>query len=117
MVSATGKTIWNRPLGTARTNGPFGEVFPTRAFPSTDFTRAGLFAGDEISIADGRLILYPTLRFDWYDLSPDDDPLLPAFSGAAQDGSRLSPKFGALWKITDTVRLLDRKSTRLNSSH
>src|SRR3546814_14936559 len=64
---------------------PFGEVFPTRAFPSTDFTRAGLFAGDEISIADGRLILYPALRFDWYDLSPDDDPLLPAFSGAAQD--------------------------------
>src|SRR3546814_12418392 len=45
---------------------PFGEVFPTRAFPSTDFTRAGLFAGDEISIADGRLILYPPLRFDWY---------------------------------------------------
>src|SRR3546814_3461555 len=56
---ATGKTIWDRPLGTARTNGPFGEVFPTRAFPSTDFTRAGLFAGDEISIADGRLILSP----------------------------------------------------------
>src|SRR3546814_16453748 len=98
MVSATGKTIWNRPLGTARTNGPFGEVFPTRAFPSTDFTRAGLFAGDDISIADGRLILYPALRFDWYDLSPDDAPLLPAFSGAGQAGSLLSPHFGSLWK-------------------
>ena len=90
---------------------PFGEVFPTRAFPSTDFTRAGLFAGDEISIADGRLILYPALRFDWYDLSPDDDPLLPAFSGAGQDGSRLSPKFGALWKISDTVRLFANYAT------
>ncbi|SBV31700.1 TonB-dependent receptor-like protein [uncultured Sphingopyxis sp.] len=90
---------------------PFGEVFPTRAFPSTDFTRAGLFAGDEISIADGRLILYPALRFDWYDLSPDDDPLLPAFSGAGQGGSRLSPKFGALWKITDTVRLFANYAT------
>ena len=90
---------------------PFGEVFPTRAFPSTDFTRAGLFAGDEISIADGRLILYPALRFDWYDLSPDDDPLLPAFSGAGQDGSRLSPKFGALWKITDSVRLFANYAT------
>src|SRR3546814_2364329 len=51
---------------------PFGEVFPTRAFPSTDFTRAGLFAGDEISIADGRLILYPALRFDWYDLRSEE---------------------------------------------
>ncbi|KTE02345.1 TonB-dependent receptor [Sphingopyxis sp. H115] len=90
---------------------PAGEVFPTRAFPSTDFTRGGLFAGDEISIADGRLILYPALRFDWYDLSPDDDPLLPAFSGAGQDGSRLSPKFGALWKITDTVRLFANYAT------
>jgi hemoglobin/transferrin/lactoferrin receptor protein len=90
---------------------PAGEVFPTRAFPSTDFTRGGLFAGDEISIADGRLILYPALRFDWYDLSPDDDPLLPAFSGAGQDRSRLSPKFGALWKITDTVRLFANYAT------
>lgn len=90
---------------------PAGEVFPTRAFPSTDFTRAGLFAGDEISIADGRLLLYPALRFDWYDLSPDDDPLLPAFSGAGQDGSRLSPKFGALWKISDSVRLFANYAT------
>ena len=90
---------------------PFGEVYPTRAFPSTDFTRAGLFAGDEISIADGRLLLYPALRFDWYDLSPDDDPLLPAFAGAKQDGSRLSPKFGAVWRITDAVRLFANYAT------
>ena len=90
---------------------PAGETYPTRAFPSTDFTRAGLFVGDEIAIADGRLLLYPALRFDWYDLSPDDDPLLPAFAGAKQDGSRLSPKFGAVWKITDQVRLFANYAT------
>lgn len=90
---------------------PFGEVFPTRAFPETDFTRGGLFVGDEISVADGRLILYPALRFDWYDLSPQDDPLLPAFSGAGQDGSRVSPKFGALFKLTDTVRIFANYAT------
>lgn len=90
---------------------PFGETYPTRAFPTTDFTRAGLFAGDEISIADGRLLLYPALRFDWYDLSPDDDPLLPTFAGAKQDGSRLSPKFGAVWKITDEFRLFANYAT------
>ncbi len=90
---------------------PFGETFPTRAFPSTDFTRGGLFAGDEVSIADGRLLLYPALRFDWYDLSPDDDPLLPAFAGAKQDGSRLSPKFGAVFKISDEVRLFANYAT------
>jgi hemoglobin/transferrin/lactoferrin receptor protein len=90
---------------------PAGEVFPTRAFPSTDFTRAGLFVGDEISIADGRLLLYPAVRFDWYKLSPKNDPLLPTFSGAGQDGSRLSPKFGAVFKITDEVRLFANYAT------
>lgn len=90
---------------------PAGEIFPTRAFPTTDFTRAGLFVGDEIAIVDGRLLLYPALRFDWYDLSPQDDPLLPAFAGAKQDGSRVSPKFGAVWKITDQVRLFANYAT------
>lgn len=90
---------------------PAGEVFPTRAFPSTDFTRAGLFIGDEISIADGRLLLYPALRFDWYKLSPKNDPLLPTFAGAGQDGSRVSPKFGAVFKITDEVRLFANYAT------
>ncbi len=90
---------------------PFGEVFPTRAFPSTDFTRAGLFVGDEISVAGGQLLLYPALRFDWYDLSPQGDPLLPSFAGAKQDGSRVSPKFGAVWKLTDQVRLFANYAT------
>ncbi|WP_235303494.1 TonB-dependent hemoglobin/transferrin/lactoferrin family receptor [Sphingopyxis sp. MWB1] len=90
---------------------PFGETFPTRAFPETDFTRGGLFAGDEISAAGGRLILHPALRFDFYDLSPQDDPLLPEFSGASQDGSRVSPKFGALLKITDSVRIFANYAT------
>ena len=90
---------------------PAGEVFPTRAFPTTDFTRAGLFVGDEIGIADGALTLYPALRFDWYELSPQDDPLLPSFAGAGQDGSRVSPKFGAVWKVTDQVRLFANYAT------
>ncbi len=90
---------------------PFGETYPTRAFPTTDFTRAGLFIGDEISVGEGRLLLYPALRFDWYDLSPDNDPLLPSFAGAKQDGSRVSPKFGAVWKITDEVRLFANYAT------
>ena len=37
--------------------------------------------------------------------------MLPAFSGAGQDGSRLSPKVGAVWKITDTVRLFANYAT------
>jgi hemoglobin/transferrin/lactoferrin receptor protein len=82
---------------------PAGEVFPTRAFPATDYGLAGAFIADEIAI--GALTLYPALRFDAYDLSPEDDPLLPSFAGAAQSGSRVSPKLGAVLRTGGGVRL------------
>jgi hemoglobin/transferrin/lactoferrin receptor protein len=82
---------------------PAGEVFPTRAFPETDYTLAGAFIADEIAI--GPVTFYPALRFDAYDLSPEDDPLLPTFAGAAQSGSRFSPKLGAVLKTDGGVRL------------
>lgn len=88
---------------------PAGETYPTRAFPTTDFTRAGLFVGDQIEV--GPLTLYPALRFDWYKLSPRNDTLLPGFTAAGQDGSRVSPKFGAVWKVTDSVRLFANYAT------
>jgi hemoglobin/transferrin/lactoferrin receptor protein len=87
------------------------DVFPTRAFPTTDFTRAGLFVGDEIGIGDGRLTLYPALRFDYYKLSPRNDALLPGLHSTGQSGSRVSPKFGAVWKVTDMVRLFANYAT------
>lgn len=75
------------------------DVFPTRAFPVTDFTLAGAFVSDRIEIADGALQLYPALRFDHYKLNPQADPLLPTFAAAKQSGSRMSPKIGAVAKI------------------
>lgn len=82
---------------------PAGEVFPTRAFPETNFTLAGAFIADEIAI--GPVTLYPALRFDAYDLSPEKDPLLPSFAAAKQSGSRVSPKLGAVVKLSDEIRL------------
>jgi len=84
---------------------PFGETYPTRAFPVTDYTLAGLYVGDEISFADGVVTLFPALRFDHYKLSPKDDALLPGFAAAGQSDSRLSPKFGAVVKLGEAVRL------------
>ncbi len=75
------------------------DVFPTRAFPVTDFTLAGVFVSDRIEIANGALRLYPALRFDHYKLSPQADPLLPTFAAAKQSGSRISPKIGAVANI------------------
>lgn len=82
---------------------PAGEVFPTRAFPRTDYTLVGAFAAGEITL--GPVTLHPALRFDHYNLSPDRDPLLPAFTAAKQDGSHVSPKIGAVVKLGETVRL------------
>ncbi|MEO0441592.1 MAG: TonB-dependent hemoglobin/transferrin/lactoferrin family receptor [Pseudomonadota bacterium] len=84
---------------------PFGETFPSRAFPVTDFTLGGVFVGDEISFGDGAVTVFPALRFDFYDLDPADDPLLPGFSPAGQDGSELSPKLGIVAKLSEEVRL------------
>ena len=55
---------------------PANEVYPTRAFPVTDYMLGGIFIGDEIDIGDGLLTLFPALRWDRYKLDPTRDPLL-----------------------------------------
>ena len=90
---------------------PAGETFPTRAFPVTDFTLGGVFIGDEIDIGDGLVTLFPALRFDAYSLDATDDPLLPTFAGADQSDSHVSPKFGAVVKVTEGVRLYANYAT------
>jgi hemoglobin/transferrin/lactoferrin receptor protein len=82
---------------------PAGETYPTRAFPITDFTLAGLFVSDEISL--GPVTLFPALRFDHYALDPKKDAALPAFNSASQSGSRVSPKIGATLALSSDVSL------------
>lgn len=82
---------------------PAGETFPTRAFPETDYMLAGLVAAGEIAF--GPVTLYPALRFDAYKLTPEKDPLLPTFVASGQDGSRVSPKIGAVIKLSEGTRL------------
>lgn len=101
-----GDISWTRQEGLRDgTEPPTGEVFPTRAFPATDFTLGGIYIADEISLLDGAVTIYPALRYDFYDLNPTDDPLLPTFSGSAQSGDRLSPKIGATAEIIPGVLL------------
>ena len=105
-IALGGDVSWTRQEGLR--DGTFpgrGESFPTRAFPATDFTLGGIFLADEITLFDGRLTLFPALRFDFYDLNPTDDPLLTNFTPQGQSDSRLSPKFGAALKLTPDVIL------------
>lgn len=82
---------------------PVGETFPTRAFPTTNYTLAGAYLQDEINVFDDHLTLYPAVRLDYYNLSPKAD--IPNFTPTSQDGSHISPKFGAVYKVTDEVRV------------
>lgn len=103
-VALGGDVSWTRQEGLR--DGTFpgrGESFPTRAFPVTDFTLGGVFLANEMSLFDGALMLFPALRFDFYDLNPTNDPLLTTFRPAAQSGNRLSPKFGATLKLAPDV--------------
>lgn len=81
------------------------DLFPTRAFPPTDFSSLGLFVADEIRLFDGRLILFPGIRYDRYSLRPRSDPLTPP-TAAATSGNRgdaLTPKLGATWRISPAL--------------
>ena len=65
----------------------------------------GLFLASEFTFFDGALTVFPALRYDFYDLDPTDDPLLPEFAGSAQSDDRLSPKLGVTVKLADDVLL------------
>ncbi len=105
-VAIGGDVSWTRQEGLRSGTVPGrGETFPTRAFPATDFTLGGLFVADEIGLLDGALTLFPALRFDFYDLNPTEDPLLPTFTASGQSDSRLSPKLGVTVKLAPDVIL------------
>ncbi|QJU59846.1 TonB-dependent hemoglobin/transferrin/lactoferrin family receptor [Sphingomonas sp. AP4-R1] len=84
---------------------PAGEVYPTRAFPTTNYSLVGLFAQDEIRIADGLVTLYPALRWDHYKLDPKADALFTGFVPSKQSGSKLTPRIGAVVKPIEQIRL------------
>lgn len=82
-----------------------GDSFPSRAFPNTDYTLVGLFVQDELNFLDGRLTVYPALRFDYYDLSPEDDALYTGPAPKGSSDSHVSPKLGVVWSATDNIKL------------
>ena len=75
-------------------------VFPERPFPETEYTRTGLVIVDEISLLNGALTLFPGIRYDEYELSPQDDALYTGLY-SDQSGDHISPKFGIVAWPTD----------------
>ncbi|MGH8189328.1 MAG: TonB-dependent receptor, partial [Steroidobacteraceae bacterium] len=82
---------------------PLGESFPAHGFPTTDHVLAGVFVQDELSF--GRWSLYPALRWDYYEIDPQDDPLFVAAVPAGQDDTHVAPKLGVVFRATENVNL------------
>ncbi|MGQ0835548.1 MAG: TonB-dependent hemoglobin/transferrin/lactoferrin family receptor [Gammaproteobacteria bacterium] len=82
---------------------PVGETFPSHAFPTTEHVLAGLFVQDELML--GRWSIYPALRWDYYEIDPEDDPLFTAAIPAAQDDTHVTPKLGVLYRVNERVNL------------
>ena len=54
-------------------------------------TLAGVFVQDELTFANGRVSVYPALRWDYYKIDPENDPLFTSGPATGQDDSKVSP--------------------------
>ena len=83
---------------------PSSTPFPTKYFPRSVRTEAGAFVQDEIDLGT-RLRLVPGLRYDRFELAPDDDDAV-YLSGnpgtpvpEALTASAVSPRLGAVYSL------------------
>jgi len=74
---------------------PSGEVFPTRPFPNTDYTLAGVFLQDQISLLNDTLQLFPAIRYDSFEIDATEDAHYP-LAVVDQEDSRVTPRFGVV---------------------
>lgn len=93
----------------ASTSTILGESLPVRDFPISEIREAGLYVQDEWRPEDGRWLLTPALRADWYHLKPVVDDLYASDNPNAPPVSieerSVSPKFGAGWRFRDDASL------------
>ena len=82
---------------------PVGESLPSHGFPDTDHVLAGAFVQDEINI--GSWSFFPALRWDYYEIDPQNDPLFVAVIPAGQDDTHVSPKLGVVFSINEQLSL------------
>jgi len=82
------------------------DLFPVRDFPMSETTKLGVYAQDEMRLLDGRLSLIPGVRVDYFRLSPRVDDIFrqdnPGVAAETIDEQQVSPKFGAVWRFSDT---------------
>lgn len=83
------------------------DTFPVRDFPITETVEAALFLQDEIELGQGRWILVPGLRGDYYDLDPKADAIYtednPLSEPVGIDHTSVSPKFAVIRRLGEAT--------------
>ncbi|WP_413482025.1 TonB-dependent hemoglobin/transferrin/lactoferrin family receptor [Stenotrophomonas maltophilia] len=81
------------------------DAFPVRDFPISKTTELGLYAQDEMRMANGKLSLVPGVRVDRYELKPEVDSIFaednPGVAVSKLTKTSVSPKLGMVYRFTD----------------
>ncbi len=89
------------------TNVVLPDTFPVRDFPLTETIEAAAFVQDEIELGQGRWMLVPGLRADYYDLDPTADEIFtednPLSDPVGIDHTNVSPKLGIIRRFGDNA--------------
>ena len=82
-------------------------IFPTRYFPNSEVDEVGAFVQAEAYFFGGKLKVIPSMRYDRFKLSPDqNDTIYLESTGTTErpaglDNDAISPKLGVFVEITD----------------
>jgi len=84
-----------------------GERFPLRDFPITDLIEFGAYVYDEIRLWSGGPMLSPGVRFEYYELDSQNDPLYEAAFPETEvtdlDTTAWAPRLGLVWPLADNA--------------
>ncbi|WP_198314504.1 TonB-dependent hemoglobin/transferrin/lactoferrin family receptor [Chitinibacter sp. GC72] len=88
-----------------RSGTPLNATLNVRDLPLTTTTQWGVFVQDELALGQSGFTLTPGLRYDSYDLQPENDAAFIKQGGKSvslSDG-KLSPKLAARWQVADKL--------------
>lgn len=93
----------------ATTSTVLGETFPLRDFPITEVTEFGAYVYDEIRLWPGGPMLSPGVRFEYYELDSQADPLyteaFPDTPLTDLDTTAWAPRLGLVWPLADGLEV------------
>lgn len=84
-------------------------ALPSKYFPESDVEEIGLFVQGELAFADGRVRLVPGLRFDSFDLDPNENDTIFLDGNPGQgepvgiSDEAVSPKLGVVVGLGDQI--------------